>query len=98
MLEARFLTFPVVVSSAMVGLTGINSIQEMHRLVKPNGYFACIVGEIRSMDWCCKRFQEVISYFNQLSSAEMIFCEDLGSGYANEYDDEHYIYYLFRCN
>lgn len=92
-------SFDVVVSSAMVGLTGIKSIQEMYSLVKPGGYFACIAGGVRSENWWKKRFREAIQYFNQLSrfpNTQRVFYKDLGTGYTSEYDDEHYVYYIFR--
>jgi len=91
-------SFDVVVSAAMVGLAGIKSIQEMYRLVKPGGYFACIAGEIKSMSWCRRRFKEAVRYFNQLPNAQRVFHKDLGSGYTSDYNDEHYIYYIFRKN
>ena len=90
--------FDVVLSSAMVGLTNSNSIREMLRILKLGGFFACATGEIKSKDWCRKRFQEAKQYLEKLSGARILCSQDLGSGYTNEYDDEHYVYYLLRKN
>jgi ubiquinone/menaquinone biosynthesis C-methylase UbiE len=100
-LPFRKQSFDIVASSAMVALTGIRSIKEMYRLVKPGGYFACIAGEIKGKNfgWCRRRFKEAARYFDQLSltpGIQRVFYKDLGSGYTSNYDDEHYTYYIFR--
>lgn len=95
-LPFRDQVFDVILSSAMVGLTRIDSVKEMLRILKSNGFLACVIGEIKSKHWCQKRFQEAKKYFEKISNAKTIYCLDLGSGYTNVYDDEHYVYYLLR--
>ena len=88
--------FDLVLSSAMVGLTGTESIREMIRILKSGGLLACVAGELRNRRWCRKRFQESVQYFKDISSSQIIAQEDLGSGWKDDYDNEHYIYYLIR--
>ncbi len=88
--------FDFVLSNAMVGLTGIRSIQEMCRLVKKGGYFACIASEIKSMSWCRNRFRKVCKFLEKLPGANSILYKDLGSGYSNTYDDEHFVLFFYQ--
>ena len=90
--------FDIVISSAMVGLTGISSVQEMIRILKPGRLLACAAGEIKNKCWCRQRFQEVISFFNDESNTQILTCKDLGSGCSVKYNNEHYVYYLIRKN
>jgi ubiquinone/menaquinone biosynthesis C-methylase UbiE len=49
--------FDLVISNAMVGLTGPKSVQEMRRVIKPSGHLACIAGEIKTCNWSVKNFE-----------------------------------------
>lgn len=89
-------TFDIVLTSAMVGLTGHDSVAEMLRILKPGGVFACAAGEIKSKHWCRKRYQEVITYFQEMTGVQVLLNQDLGSGYTNEYNGEHYSCHLLR--
>ncbi|MDA2936112.1 class I SAM-dependent methyltransferase [Patescibacteria group bacterium AH-259-L05] len=88
--------FDVVVSSGMVGLTGIESIKEMYRVVKHGGYLVCAVAEIKSLAWCRQRFKNALHYFDNSFQAQLLCRKDLGGGYTSEYNDEHFVLYLFR--
>ncbi len=90
--------FDVVVSSAMVGLTGPKSITEMQRLVKMGGVLACAIGEIKSIKWCTERFRECRAFLNKIPNAKLVLKKDLGGGYRDkDFNDEHYVLYIFRC-
>lgn len=90
-------SFDVVISCAMLGLTGPQSFKAMYSLVKPNGYLACIAGEVKNLRWCRKRFQKVCHHIRRRHRSQIIFRKDLGTGYAKDgYRDEHYVYYLLQ--
>lgn len=90
-------SFDFAISNAMVGLTGVKSIKEMWRLVRPNGYFACIACEIISLRWCKKRFQGAITYLKELPNANLILYRDLGAGYNNTaYNGEHFVFFFYQ--
>jgi len=91
-------SFDIVVSNAMVGLTGTRSIREMRRLVKRDGYMVIVAGELKEYKWSRDRFQKVCSYLEKLKGVILLKCDDLGSGYAkSQYVGEHYQLFIHRC-
>lgn len=86
-------SFDIVLSNAMVGLTGVRSLREMHRLTKSGGFLVCTVGELKDRSWSQKRFQGALSWFS-LVSGELVAQVDLGTGYVDSYCN-HERYHLF---
>lgn len=90
-------SFDFILSNAMVGLTGDKSVIEMYRLVKPNGFFACIAVEIINLPWCRGRFKKALQIFDKLPRAKLLIQKDFGVGYVNtNYNNEHYICFIYR--
>jgi len=100
-MNANHLQFPgrffnIVLSGAVVGLTGPKSVKEMYRVVKAGGLVACAAGEIKDMFGGSERFKSSIRCMRRLSNAQQILRKDLGTGYRGGRDDEHYILFIFR--
>jgi len=90
--------FDVVLSSAMVGLTGPKSVQEMQRVVKSNGYLACVAGQIKKYTWSVENFEKSCEYLSVLPNAKFLLFKEIGTGYSkSNYDGEDYVFYLFQC-
>ena len=88
--------FDAVLSSAVVGLTGKNSVREMCRVVKNGGVVAFAAGELKSQAGSRKRYKIAVNYITKLSNMEQIYSVDLGTGYCGGRTDEHYVLYIFR--
>ncbi|MBI4837429.1 MAG: methyltransferase domain-containing protein [Candidatus Portnoybacteria bacterium] len=96
-LPFRNCCFDIVLSSAMVGLTGIRSIREMRRIVGPGGYLACVIAELKDIPVCRERFEKALLFLKKMSDAELIICKDLGSGYSfSNYGGEHFVLFVHR--
>jgi ubiquinone/menaquinone biosynthesis C-methylase UbiE len=89
--------FDIVLSNAMVGLTGNRSVRQMHRLVRTGGYLGCVLREIKSFHWCRTRFRKALQCFAELPRMRLLSRKDLGTGYVNtDYDDEHSVCLILR--
>jgi len=90
-------TFDVVVSSAMVGLTGTSSVCEMWRVLKIGGILACVAGEFKKESWSRRRLRDSLRRFTQLPCASQLLRLDLGRGYLRDScDNEHYVLAILR--
>jgi ubiquinone/menaquinone biosynthesis C-methylase UbiE len=98
-------SFDMVVSCAMVGLTGPKSVKEMFRVLKPGGYLACVAGYFKHFgkqraSWCRRRFRKSIACLQELPNSSMALNKNLGFGYtgntAFDWKDEHYYFFLIR--
>lgn len=99
--DAYHLSFPdcifdVVVSSGMVGLTGPNSVREMYRVLKKGGYLAIAAGEVKSERSCVGRFRKVTTYLERMPNTKLLLKKDIGSGYRDNYENEHHVVYVLQ--
>lgn len=88
--------FDVVLSSAVVGLTGSRSVREMCRVLKVCGLVGCAAGEFRYAFGGSTRFRSSISCMDKLPDMARLDHIDLGSGYSGTRKDEHYILRILR--
>ena len=90
-------SFDAVISNEMVGLTGVRSVCEMYRVLKPGGYLACVVVEFKNAKWSRARFRKICAYFRRLPKAKLLLRRNLGTGYLNtNYNDERRVLFLLR--
>ena len=87
-------TFDVVLSSAVVGLTGPKSVLEMHRVLKIGGLIGCAAVKFRNVRGGDKRSS--VSCFGRLPSTIELDRIDIGTGYSGMRNDERYILYILR--
>lgn len=94
-------SFDVVVSSALIGITGPTSIREMLRLVKPGGIFACTICEagLKASKKNQQRSRGCIACINTTRWAKVLTTTNLGGGYklTNNFDDvEKHVLYIIK--
>lgn len=88
--------FEIVASAGMVGLSGITSVNEMLRILKPGGYLACIACEIKNSPGSPALFKKIVKQLNNLYNTQIIHRESIGRGYTKRKDKEYYVYYILK--